>query len=79
MVSEQATFTFYNVKKAGFYRHGSSVPDFGDLSGILSDLRDWAAEKTLKETKTFEADEEVPLLFGGFYQCRRRLGSFIVE
>lgn len=58
MVTEQATFTFYRVKNAGFYRAGAGVPDFGSLGDILDDLKGWAGPKTLKETKTFEADEE---------------------
>lgn len=58
MVNEQATFTFYRVRNAGFYRSGAGLPDFGSLAEILVDLKDWAEPKTLKETKTFEADEE---------------------
>ena len=58
MITEKATFTFYNVRNAGFYRAGASVPEFGSLSETLIDLNCWAAEKVLKETKTFEADEE---------------------
>ncbi|WP_288426782.1 hypothetical protein [uncultured Pantoea sp.] len=58
MVSEQAIFTFYKVHKAGFYRPGESEPSFGSLREVLADLNGWAAQKTLKETKTFEADEE---------------------
>lgn len=58
MINEQATFTFYHVRNAGFYRAGSKEPAFANLGEILADLNGWAGQKTLKETKTFEADDE---------------------
>ena len=58
MISEKATFTFYQVRNAGFYRAGAAAPEFGSLGETLIDLNNWAGQKILKETKTFEADEE---------------------
>lgn len=58
MITEKATFTFYQVRNAGFYRAGASVPEFGSLGETLIDLNNWAGQKILKETKTFEADED---------------------
>lgn len=58
MVTEQATLTFYKINKAGYYRMGSTNAEFGSVSETLEDLKAWAEPKTLKETKTFEADEE---------------------
>lgn len=58
MAIEQATLTFYRINKAGYYRMGATDAAFGNVSEMLEDLKAWAEPKTLKETKTFEADEE---------------------
>ncbi|MBU5642585.1 hypothetical protein HV243_11695 [Citrobacter sp. RHBSTW-00599] len=58
MVTEQATFTFYKINKAGYYRTGAREAEFGSVTEMLEDLKAWAEPKTLKETKTFETDEE---------------------
>ncbi|EOA3299796.1 hypothetical protein ACUH7A_004022 [Yersinia enterocolitica] len=58
MAVEQATFTFYRISKAGFYRAGSADPAFSNTSEMLTELKNWAAPKTLKQTKTFEANED---------------------
>lgn len=58
MVSEKAVITFYNIDKAGYYVQGSKAPAFGSVLETLSDLQRWAGPKNLKQTKTFEANEE---------------------
>ncbi|EBU9286926.1 hypothetical protein [Salmonella enterica] len=58
MAFEQAVFTFYRINKAGYYAHGKPVPEFGNVTEMLADLQHWASTKTLKQTKTFEANEE---------------------
>lgn len=59
MVTETATITFYNIHKCGYYRYGASEAAFGDCLDLLTDLNLWAAGKTLKQTKTYEANNEV--------------------
>ncbi|MGP6669579.1 hypothetical protein ACTZM5_25775 [Klebsiella pneumoniae] len=58
MVTEQAVFTFYKINKAGYYAYGDQQPAFGNTTEMLTDLQHWARTKTLKQTKTFEANEE---------------------
>lgn len=59
MVTETAVITFYNINKCGFYRYGADQAAFGDCLELLTDLNGWATGKTLKETKTYEANDEV--------------------
>ncbi|MCK2179023.1 hypothetical protein MUN35_04790 [Hafnia paralvei] len=59
MVLETATITFYRIKKCGYFLYGASEPAFSNCSEMLMDLNAWAAGKTLKETKTYEANDEV--------------------
>ncbi|SUC23342.1 Uncharacterised protein [Proteus mirabilis] len=58
MVTEQAVFTFYKIKSAGYYTYGSEQASFGSTTEMLEDLQMWASAKTLKQTKTFEANDE---------------------
>lgn len=58
MLSEKAVITFYNINKAGYYAQGSKQPAFGGVLETLSDLQRWAKPKKLKQTKTYEANEE---------------------
>lgn len=58
MAASPAVFTFYRINKAGYYSHGSQQPAFGSTAEMLTDLQGWARTKTLKQTKTFEANEE---------------------
>ncbi|MGP3174459.1 hypothetical protein ACTVOO_14335 [Serratia bockelmannii] len=59
MVTEIATITFYKIHKCGYYLYGSDVVAFGDCLELLTDLHGWAAGKRLKETKTYEANDDV--------------------
>lgn len=59
MVLENATITFYKIHKAGYYLYGATDPAFGNTLSLLQDLTSWAAGKTLKQTKTYEANDEV--------------------
>ncbi|MFJ5428231.1 hypothetical protein ACIPUP_03580 [Pectobacterium actinidiae] len=59
MILETATITFYRIQKCGYYLYGAAEPAFGGCSELLADLAMWANGKTLKQTKTYEANEEV--------------------
>lgn len=59
MVSEIATITFYKIHKCGYYLYGSETVEFGDCLELLTDLHGWAGGKTLKQTKTYEANDSV--------------------
>ncbi|UIN08457.1 hypothetical protein LGL88_05755 [Yersinia ruckeri] len=59
MVSEAATITFYKIHKCGYYLYGSDEVAFGDCLELLTDLQGWANGKTLKQTKTYEANDAV--------------------
>lgn len=59
MITEFATVTFYKIHKCGFYRYGGNDVAFGDAQTMLSDLVNWATDKTLKQTKNFTGNDEV--------------------
>lgn len=59
MVSETVTITFYKIQKCGYYRYGVVSPAFGGCDELLTDLALWAEGKKLKQTKTYEANDEV--------------------
>ena len=59
MPIESSTITFYKINKCGYYNFGAKEASFGGCLELLSDLNEWATGKTLKETKTFEANDEV--------------------
>lgn len=58
MLEEQAIIMFYKIDKAGYYAHNSKEPSFGNISEILVDLKSWAGSKELKQTKTYEANQD---------------------
>ncbi|CAI1947599.1 Uncharacterised protein [Serratia marcescens] len=59
MAIETATITFYKIQKCGYYLYGADVAAFGDCLDLLTDLHNWAGGKTLKQTKTYEANDDV--------------------
>lgn len=59
MILENATITFYKIQKAGYYTYGATTPSFGNCLSLLKDLSSWADGKTLKQTKTYEGNDEV--------------------
>lgn len=59
MAIESATITFYKINKCGYYLYGADQVAFGNCLELLADLNGWATGKTLKETKTYEANDEV--------------------
>lgn len=50
--------TVYNADYFGYYKRNESEPSFGTLKSIIEDLTDWASNKTLIDTKTWESDGE---------------------
>ncbi|WP_441000409.1 hypothetical protein [Fodinibius sp. SL11] len=54
---EDASINFYKIDKCGFYERGSDNPEFGTIDDALSDLSEWADDKTYALTKLFEFDD----------------------
>lgn len=54
-MNERMTVTFYSVSQCGFYRFGQESPEFGNMSGLISDLHRWSQGKVLADTKITEA------------------------
>ncbi|MBV6786112.1 hypothetical protein KWH02_13105 [Xanthomonas campestris pv. uppalii] len=42
---------FYRVTHCGYYRHGGHTAEIGDMEYFLSELSDWAATKSLEDTR----------------------------
>ncbi|BBV08170.1 TPA: hypothetical protein ACHWKL_003092 [Providencia stuartii] len=59
LITEKAVITFYKIHRAGFYKSGASIPAFGSTNEMLNELVGWAEGKKLKQTKTFEANDEM--------------------
>lgn len=47
----------FDVTRCGYYRRGQDEPEFGTLSEILSDLKQWVVGKSLRAAKTFDPPE----------------------
>lgn len=56
---EQVKIQFYRITKCGYYRYGSSVPEFGTIGDILNQLQVWVSveDKSLSETCTYELED----------------------
>lgn len=55
---ETAKVGFYNITACGYFKRKLDVAAFGDITGTLTQLQQWAKGKLLEDTKIFEPDDE---------------------
>ncbi len=55
MAKETASITFYDIQQCGYFLHRNPAkPKFGSMGQMLKNLRAWAENKELIDTKLFE-------------------------
>ncbi|MFB9159924.1 hypothetical protein [Chromobacterium violaceum] len=75
---ETAKVTFYKIKACGFYRRGEDRPDFGSISTLLADLKEWSRGKHLVQTKVFEPQDGQDIHPAYLLDIKEQNGSWVV-
>ena len=77
-MSEEAKILFYQINSCGYFRYGSQEPEFGNVSSILSDLKNWIRDLTLVERATYEVRDGEDLEKSYCLNCVQRNNQFLV-
>lgn len=51
---ETVKLAYYNINKCGYYKFGQDEPEFGGVTDVLADIKEWISDKSLRGTKVFD-------------------------
>jgi len=57
-MADEVRLKLFEVDRCGYYRRGNQTPVFGSLSDMISDIKEWVADKPLSETATYAPSED---------------------
>ena len=77
-MSEVAKILFYQINSCGFYKYGHQDPEFGNISSLLSDLKNWIHDLTLIQRATYEVREGDDLEKSYCVNCVRRNNQYLI-
>ena len=77
-MSEEAKILFYKINSCGYYKHGLQEPEFGSISSVLSDLKNWIHDLTLIQRGTYEVRDGEELEKSYCLNCIQRNNQFLV-
>jgi hypothetical protein len=64
----EAKIKFFDIRKCGFYQRAKDTPEFGEITDILSKLKNWAGGfDKLVNTTTYELDPNNPDILNTYF------------